>query len=353
MDYNAQENIGYLMSLWADRYNASFVIGQGDNFYWDGVTSKDDPQFKLTFEDQYNESSLAIPFINVMGNHDYGGSSKIPGDGGAGGLEQLYTAQHEYVSPVKDKDGNSRWVMDDDAHYSKVFTSPAGYDIEIFNFDTNHAEAEGHGRLEVCCQVFGYQNEPGCNYDQCKGIKDYKGGCAPAEAVSTCLSRLSDLWNQGQAKFKEAHAKSTAKWKIANTHYHPRIHLGVQDGDVVYQTTNNKDNPVQMYFCGHTHGEGHEFHQYSPDEELGIHIMLNGAGGGIYTDLGGEEDGTFWHQNAYGFIGVQLNDQIARLRYYGFKKDTWKGFHVPRVGDMQENHCWDIPVDGTVGRSCN
>jgi len=367
MDYNAQENIGYLMSVFAEKYNASFVLGQGDNFYWGGVMSTDDPQWEATFENQYNEPSLNIPWLNVMGNHDYGGSNKIPIDGGKLGMIQQYEAQRDYVSPKKDQFGNPRWYLPEPDHYSMSFKSGDGtYEIEAFNLESNHAQASGHGRLEVCCQVFGYKDKDGtkgygCNYEPCKGIKDFERGCADAGAVNSCLGHLNDLWTSGIAKFAEAHSNSKALWKVFNTHYHPRLHLGVQDGNEIYKTSNNPSAPVQMYFCGHTHGEGHEFIAYDmpeeanpPNDMLGIHVFLNGAGGGIANNLGGEEDypTSKWWMAHYGFVGVRTNKKIARAMFFGFDFESFNGFHVARQGKAEMVHCWDIPVDATIGRSC-
>jgi tartrate-resistant acid phosphatase type 5 len=49
-----------------------FGVLLGDNFYPDGVTSADDPQWKAKFEDPYAELlAMGVPFYPVLGNHDY------------------------------------------------------------------------------------------------------------------------------------------------------------------------------------------------------------------------------------------------------------------------------------------
>ncbi len=49
-----------------------FGLLLGDNFYPDGVSSPDDPQWKTKFEQPYAEIlSAGIPFYAVLGNHDY------------------------------------------------------------------------------------------------------------------------------------------------------------------------------------------------------------------------------------------------------------------------------------------
>ena len=47
-----------------------FVMLLGDNFYDDGVSSVDDPQFRTKFEDPY--ATVQLPFYVTLGNHDFG-----------------------------------------------------------------------------------------------------------------------------------------------------------------------------------------------------------------------------------------------------------------------------------------
>ena len=49
-----------------------FGVLLGNNFYPDGVTSAEDPQWKAKFEDPYAELlAMGVPFYPVLGNHDY------------------------------------------------------------------------------------------------------------------------------------------------------------------------------------------------------------------------------------------------------------------------------------------
>lgn len=51
------------------------VLYLGDNFYFDGVSSVDDPQWQSKFEQPYGTPCLKkVPFYAVLGNHDYRGS---------------------------------------------------------------------------------------------------------------------------------------------------------------------------------------------------------------------------------------------------------------------------------------
>jgi tartrate-resistant acid phosphatase type 5 len=57
----------------ADRRSA-FIASTGDNFYTFGVSSATDKKWDTSFEAIYTEPSVQVPWLAVLGNHDYGGS---------------------------------------------------------------------------------------------------------------------------------------------------------------------------------------------------------------------------------------------------------------------------------------
>jgi tartrate-resistant acid phosphatase type 5 len=62
-------------AMWAHCRTAGcdFVIGLGDNFYGDGVSGLDDPQWQNKFEVPF--AQWHIPFFMTLGNHDYRGDA--------------------------------------------------------------------------------------------------------------------------------------------------------------------------------------------------------------------------------------------------------------------------------------
>lgn len=56
----------------ADIKEVKFIIGLGDNFYYEGVKSVEDPRFRSTFERVYTSPALkAATWYMIAGNHDH------------------------------------------------------------------------------------------------------------------------------------------------------------------------------------------------------------------------------------------------------------------------------------------
>src|SRR5215475_12727935 len=66
-----QTDVAKQMAAAADGTGAKFVLAVGDNFYENGVTSVNDPQWQSSFEKVYTAPSLQVPWHAILGNHDY------------------------------------------------------------------------------------------------------------------------------------------------------------------------------------------------------------------------------------------------------------------------------------------
>lgn len=62
------------MGVIAECYKSQFVLALGDNFYYSGVKSVDDPRFNETYENVFTADSLQVPWYVVAGNHDWHGN---------------------------------------------------------------------------------------------------------------------------------------------------------------------------------------------------------------------------------------------------------------------------------------
>ncbi|MEX2117865.1 MAG: tartrate-resistant acid phosphatase type 5 family protein [Bacteroidota bacterium] len=110
-----QRQVAGAMAQVAGADSISFVVLLGDNFYERGVRSITDPQWLVKFESMYHHPSLQIPFLAILGNHDYDGNPQ---------------AQVEYTATSR------RWVMPS-RFYSRSFTVDDSTDVALFLLDTN------------------------------------------------------------------------------------------------------------------------------------------------------------------------------------------------------------------------
>uniref|UniRef100_A0A7S1T6Y3 Calcineurin-like phosphoesterase domain-containing protein n=1 Tax=Compsopogon caeruleus TaxID=31354 RepID=A0A7S1T6Y3_9RHOD len=113
-----QTDVGYEMARAAEVVKPAFLLNVGDNFYQTGVASVDDEQWQTSWRGVYldNYKSMeTIPWLTVLGNHDYGRGDPTP---------QLQYAKRE-----------ARWVLPD-RQYTKLFHLPGGATVLFAFIDT-------------------------------------------------------------------------------------------------------------------------------------------------------------------------------------------------------------------------
>lgn len=371
-DRHAELGVAMLMGMTADKLKPQVVLGHGDNFYWSGILGDTDQayRFEETFESKYTAKSLIdVPWVNVMGNHDYGGGSYVCSDGTdmiecksttelMAALKAKFTLQSGYKSP-----NNDRWKLTD--HFYVHTIKDGDVSIDIFNLDTN--DAESHGADQICCQCYGYSG--GDDDKLCKTItRGHKYCCGGDTGMyDTCMKQFNDWGDEAKTKLAAAVKKSTATWKIVNTHYSPYNHYG-ETSAAKWVTALKGIEGLQLWINGHTHGEKHDFANFN------MHFIENGAGGGIQSEAasgipdyasswvsnvwtaGGLTDGIL-DGNTYGFFEISASKTWMKVRFLTFDSD-WKlttkddGLKNGKIGGVASKHCWYIPVDGTKGKEC-
>ncbi|KAF0701680.1 Aste57867_7901 [Aphanomyces stellatus] len=365
IDFRAQESVGKLLGMSAAQLNPVRVLGHGDNIYWNGVGA-DDVKYRMTetFEKMYSAPSLAnVPWLNVAGNHDIGGSAYICGDSDTTFrkctstaemltyLDKKFTLQSTYVSP----NANNchlwyRWKMPD--HYYVERVTKGGITVDIFNLDTN--EATTHGAQQVCCQCFGQ----GGTASQCDNINAGDPMCAGGDTgmFKACMDKIQGWADQSYKNALRDLAASTADFKIINTHYSPQYHMDAPRIKKWFDLT--KTGGVHAWFNGHTHGFNHDITDWF------THFFQNGAGGGIVSqssgsvtaEVGGIKSQWVAAGQPYGFMELSFSKEWLKVQFVSFDK-TW-GFNGFKAGDVTpggiaRGHCWYIHKSlGSKGVKC-
>ncbi|KAJ0395698.1 hypothetical protein P43SY_005128 [Pythium insidiosum] len=326
----------------------SVVIGHGDNFYWTGLQSRSDQAYRFheTFESKYADSSLrGIPWINVVGNHDYGGASFVCSEGDVPArcrsteellahLAQKFQLQSEYVSP-----NENRWRMPA-RFFVHALQDGGGVSVDVFNMDTN--DADTHGRRQICCQCYGYS---GGDDDKCEEVDRGHQYCAGGDIgmFDACMNQLK-LWaEESRAQLQAAVPASNATWKVVNTHYSPYNHYAPHSAHMWRDLLSPLG--IHLFMYGHTHGSKHDYASFR------THFIENGAGGGIQNEspsgippYAESYIDNVWAAGLYpyGVFALRFSPNWLQVSFLTFD-DRWvmqKDVANSVVGGIAESHCW-------------
>lgn len=209
-----QKKIAKVMGKEADIKEVKFIIGLGDNFYYEGVKSVEDPRFRSTFERVYTSPALkAATWYMIAGNHDHASNVSA---------QIAYTK----VSP--------RWHFPD-FFYTKVLVIPgSSKTVQLVMIDTT-----------LLC---------------CKHQRHLKNLPSPQQQLRWIEKTLRD---------------STADYLIVAGH-HPVLSAGAH-GNTQYLETKLKplleENDVTAYLSGHDHNL-----QHLKEEHSNVHYFVTGNG---------------------------------------------------------------------------
>jgi len=334
-----------------------------DNFYWDGImgSSDMDTRFTSTFEEKYDGDNIkTIPWVNVLGNHDYGGADYICTDGSDPTecsstsellefLDKKFSWQADYTSPNDD-----RWVLEDHFYVYSFEDSDSGVTVDIFNVDAG--DADTHGALQVCCQCYGYSDG---DDDSCNNVARGDDYCAGGDTdmYDECFAVFTNWSDSSRTQLKEKLASSTATWKIVNSHYSPYAHYAEAGMEEWFDIINSTD--IHLWLNGHTHGENHDY-----SSTYKVHFVDNGAGGGIQKEsasgipeYASSDVEAVWAYGGqeYGFMSVEASEEWLKLQYHTADSSWSYGstFSDTTTGGVETKHCWYVPNDGTEGQECS
>lgn len=200
-DQQAQGSVATAFKNRAEWAHPQYVLNVGDNFYvsgldlscnappgdQQGVTTS---QFSGFWQSMYGEVAN-VPWLSVLGNHDYGGWRMDKGWPQQIGYSFI---NHNWIMPAR--------------YYSKRISHP-GFDIDYFMIDSNAFDAKDHG-AEPDHNICGMHN--------CGGI----GTCVNNGGMSSiegCKPWFWDSYAKQKAWLEEKIKASDARWKIVVTHF--------------------------------------------------------------------------------------------------------------------------------------
>eukprot|EP00929_Paragymnodinium_shiwhaense_P036041 TRINITY_DN19366_c0_g1_i1.p1 TRINITY_DN19366_c0_g1~~TRINITY_DN19366_c0_g1_i1.p1 ORF type:complete len:354 (+),score=101.33 TRINITY_DN19366_c0_g1_i1:67-1128(+) len=274
-----QKAVAAQMGKTAEDLGAKFIINTGDNFYYCGVKTITDDQWKTDFEDVFTADSLSVPWYGVLGNHDYA---------------YEVAPQLQYKSPNKD-----RWVMPDRNYTKRIQLSGDQYLTLVF-IDSN-----------PCIQ--NYRNDNPKDWDPCSG--EY-GECKdnPDNECHFHAHILSQDCS-GQYDWLESTLNNVPKddWLIAVGH-HEADQINVEDMTGLLQKRG-----INMYFNGHTHALKH----YQLDGDTNIDWVTSGAGCMVHShdqdvEVGAAEKKDHdvkevWYKAISGFTAHTFSEDFSTL----------------------------------------
>jgi len=224
----------------ATKYNATFLLALGDNFYEDGVVNDTDPQWQTTYRQIYTAKSLDIPWYAILGNHD----------------EHLGRGQGQIDYFLNKRD--NRWNMPA-RWYTKTFQGD-GFTVEIVFIDTVILALETSTQLIAEKVVLGEAKQT--------LLADWH----------TRTESLSSLADDQWAWIQQTLAASKADWLLVAGHY--PVFSGGEHGNT--PELNAKLLPMlqssraNVFFCGHDHTLQHL-------RSNGVDYFVSGNGGKIGT----------------------------------------------------------------------
>jgi len=292
-----------------------FVVNVGDNFYFEGVTDTCHWHWRDSFENMYSDPAFHVPFLSVLGNHDYGGDccarelfggcnsaeAWLGFGGNAHPTAQFeYDTHHDWQWPEK-KEG--RWVMPY-WNYQKIFDM-GPYKVQILAIDTNVCDI-----AKQCTRMGGCSNS--ANHPEVK-----KRGC------SSCGCFLRKLWLE-QLEHLERELSlhqhdDSIKWRFVIGH-HPHNFMYPGDGPSQrgrFLRILQKYN-VQVYFVGHVHSSRHDIIAEN------VHQVMTGASGGFEWQ-GGMSSDTIWSAGfGYGFAHMEMTSTELKVNYISDRGEVGK-----------------------------
>jgi hypothetical protein len=301
----SQENVSEQMTKFAQKNRLQFVVNVGDSLYPESFNSPTDPAWNKVFESRYPDKSLQVPWLSVLGNHDWGGFNCYMDASGRlnrPDTQTGYDSEHDWAWPANKK---SRWVLP--AHIYKKSINFGSTTIDMFAIDTNWAKVE-----EPCGQQPSSVRH--CDVDKCRAF-------------------LEGVRDDGWQSLERGLAKSKATWKFVFGH-HPLSFLGPWYGPQKNIVGLLAKYNASAYFCGHVHSQNLRWYTQKDGGKAGfddgkqrlgavMEVQSGGGGGSISDDPG------YLYKNPYGFVAVKVMPNELSVTYISDKGEYMEPLVVP------------------------
>lgn len=247
-----------------------FAMAAGDNIYFAGALTPNDPQFNSAFEDIY--APVGIPFYLVLGNHD---------NGVIGQLVTIGDNQVEYH--YRSDRPSENWNMP-----ARYYSHRWGEVLELFAMDSDTLDGDSDALGVDAAYDTAYQRD--------------------------WISRAVEL--------------SPARWKFSMTHYNYISNGNYGDGSASFKAALEEAVCDRVQF--HIQGHEHDLRWLKPVDSCGrTEFIVSGAGGRTETrpatNLGFEErqgeNGISDYRDSSGFMWASILGDDIVVEWYGDNAD--------------------------------
>jgi len=312
-DEYAQINVATAMTKYARAHEVQFVLNMGDNLYPAGFDSPHDPRWQSVFEQRYADEALQVPWLSVLGNHDFGGFDCYLEDGHLSRADSQigYDDEHEWEWPQSKR---SRWVMPSWNYKKRISFGSTTMDFFIVATNwVNEFQSCGENRLAA----------HRCDSGQCRA----------------CLHNMADVCLHFLQTQLPA---SDADWKFVVGHRPLDTLSRWLDARVNFVDLLRKNN-VSMYIAGHRHTleehwlspkGGAPWFADGPQRPGAVLEVVSGAGGGSYSD------GAMPGLSRWGFNGVKVTNSSLEVDYLSDDGRLMRSIRLPPpCAQFQDSKC--------------
>jgi len=295
VDDQAQILVANEMKKRADAHKPKAILNVGDNFYWGGIAKRcgypmdkihpvTKHQFDSIFEEVYSGSLLGVPWLSVLGNHDWGGREFTAG----------WDQQIAYTW------ASDRWLMP--AIYWHQKMQFPDYAIDFYMLDTNINDAMPANKKP--------------DHNICSFYNQKDASCAAVGGPTSthdCPAWFHNLWSAQEKWVENMLTQSYANWQIIVTHFpcekHPKYWRKLHD-----------HYGLDLLVTGHKHDqELWKAHDAATMNKLGgLTCFVTGGGGGITSEDSPHKGKGMSHpwpnvNTQYGFFDLAVSKTQIRV----------------------------------------